>query len=166
MRYYGFGNYYLSSIQQGIQAAHVISDMFVKYLHLKSLHAEQSILTEWAENHKTIVLLNGGNAEQINSLYSKLSSIATQLFLPVCFFKEDQESLNNCITSVGIIVPSKYYEYNATLHKNKEKEFYSMLSEKDYVSFMEKGRTFLNDFSYTQVELDFIYLMRQYDLAR
>ena len=31
MRAYFFGNMYLSSIQQGIQAAHCLGEMFLKY---------------------------------------------------------------------------------------------------------------------------------------
>ena len=31
MRFYGFGNYYLSSLQQGLQAGHAAVDLHVKY---------------------------------------------------------------------------------------------------------------------------------------
>ena len=46
MRAYFWGNMYLSSIQQGIQAAHVVTEMFAKYVD-NEFRAERD-LREWA----------------------------------------------------------------------------------------------------------------------
>jgi peptidyl-tRNA hydrolase len=65
MRAYIFGNMYLSSIQQGIQAAHVITDMFVKH---KRANKKRKMLHDWATHDKTMVLLNGGTSQDLRYL--------------------------------------------------------------------------------------------------
>ena len=54
-RAYFLGNMYLSQIQQGIQAAHVTSELFSSYTD--ELSVESDILCKWAESHKTMILL-------------------------------------------------------------------------------------------------------------
>jgi hypothetical protein len=101
---------YLSSIQQGIQAAHVISDMFVKYDYHD---AEAEMLHDWATDHKTMILLNGGYSETLREL--------TQFFdnqenpYPWCAFNEGEDALDGALTSVGIVLPEKIYETTAYL---------------------------------------------------
>ena len=115
MRFYGFGNYYLSSLQQGLQAGHTISELFVKYTPKQSgmttggLH---SIYT-WARNHKTMVLLNGGNSKDLQNLYEFLESTCGQF--PFAKFHEDEQSLNCALTYVGIILPSYIYDTAAAI---------------------------------------------------
>ena len=58
MRAYFFGNLYMSSIQQGIQAAHAVADMFIKYSNENEPNYHP--LREWATDHKTMILLNAG----------------------------------------------------------------------------------------------------------
>lgn len=110
MRLYTFGNYYLSSIQQGIQAAHVIADIFVDPF----ITTEQgNILREWAQQHKTMVCLNGGNSMDLFELYHEIKGIAQALDLPCGIFREDEVSLNEAITCVGIVIPSHIYDFAA-----------------------------------------------------
>jgi len=67
MRAYFFGNMYLSSIQQGIQAAHVVTEMFTKYpIDHECIKFDD--LNDWANNHKTMILLNGGYGENLYDL--------------------------------------------------------------------------------------------------
>lgn len=113
-RAYFFGNMYLSSIQQGIQAAHVIGEMMVKYIpHRLGLIDEWNMdqtfqLISWANDHKTVVLLNAGYAEEI--------FILTQFFndhrnpYPWAGFQEEEAALGSAHTSAGIILPQKIYE--------------------------------------------------------
>lgn len=118
-RFYGFGNYYLSSLQQGLQSAHCISDMFLKYQKKK---AKKEIMYDWAKNHKTMVLLNGGNSlvlEQTFKFFKELKSYGMNL--PYQLFHEDEQSLNGALTYVGIVVPSEIYELAATLRANTSK---------------------------------------------
>lgn len=101
MRAYFFGNMYLSSIQQGIQSAHVVHQMFVS-------DPENEMLWEWATNHKTMVLLNGGFGENLHNFRHLFSSSANPY--PWAGFFEEPAALDGALTSVGIIVPEKVYE--------------------------------------------------------
>ncbi len=109
MRFYGFCHYYLSSIQQAIQAKHCGDDMFVKYRLPDSFNLASDRLWDWAANHKTLILLNGGNCEQLNATYDLFRTIGPELELPYGLFHEDAASLNNALTCVGIVVPEKIY---------------------------------------------------------
>lgn len=110
MRAYFFGNMYLSSIQQGIQAAHVISDMFVKYAY-DAVEAET--VREWATDHKTMILLNGGYSETLREL-KRFFDIDENPY-PWCAFNEGEDALDGALTSVGIILPEKIYNTTAYL---------------------------------------------------
>lgn len=113
MRAYFFGNMYLSSIQQGIQAAHVVGDIFVKCQGtVQMLNA-----LEWAENHKTMILLNAGYADEILSLEQLFSSKDNPY--PYAMFREEEASLNNAPTSIGIILPERIYNTAAAIRKDR-----------------------------------------------
>lgn len=127
MRAYFFGNMYLSSIQQGIQAGHVIGDMFVKYMPPHPEFNEASddqiklaAVREWALNHKTMILLNAGYGENIHSLNRLFSS--EQNMFPHAMFCEEKASLDGAATSVGIIVPDYIYIGAAQLRGNDEQD--------------------------------------------
>lgn len=109
-RGYFFALMQLSPIQAGIQAAHCVSEMTLEYNY---------IFDEWAQSHKTIILLNGGNHQDLNQLYDELKIITKTLIykiggannhLPVVKFTEDEQSLNNATTCVGIIIPNRVYD--------------------------------------------------------
>lgn len=111
MRAYFFGNMYFSSIQQGIQSAHCLAEMFTKY---KMNGAESTfptsqneILHEWARHHKTMILLNGGFADELRSLIEMFSSKENPL--PWAYFNESKEAVDNALTCVGIILPEAIY---------------------------------------------------------
>lgn len=107
-RAYFIGNMYLSSIQQGIQAAHVLQEMHNKYFFMSSGAAHA--LFEWGRNDKTIILLNGGYASALQELYENLlfwSFNGTEF--PVAKFHEEHDALNGALTSVGIILPESVY---------------------------------------------------------
>ena len=72
LRCYHFGNMYLSSIQQGIRAAHAQMAMFVKYDKAEAVHLDNideyaptvdeklfidstKMLYNWGENHQTMI---------------------------------------------------------------------------------------------------------------
>jgi len=118
MRLYTFTNFYLSSIQQGIQPLHVTSELFVKYpneLRTQSSVYPDAILQEWAKNHKTVVCLNGGNNADLNEIWVKLNSFGLTLNLPFAKFHEDEQSLGGVVTSMGIVVPTEIYEFASKL---------------------------------------------------
>lgn len=113
MRAYFIGNMYLSSIQQGIQALHCLEEMHVKYKPVVSDYecatsSEHRMLYEWGEDHKTVVLLNGGFSSSLLELYMFMES--EQNPYPFAKFHEGQDALDGALTCVGIILDDKIYE--------------------------------------------------------
>ena len=110
MRAYFFGNMYLSSIQQGIQAAHVVGELIVKYTPIPArIRSKQwGPLMEWASDHKTMVLLNAGYSEEIRNLVHFFETEDNPY--PWHFFKEGKDALDGALTCVGIILPERIYE--------------------------------------------------------
>ena len=111
MRAYYFGNMYLSSIQQGIQAAHATADMFVKYDENKA----SLMLHGWAAHHKTMILLNGGYSETIRGLLKFFEDNNNPY--PFAPFYEGEDALDGALTTIGIILPEKIY-VAASLSRN------------------------------------------------
>lgn len=115
MRAYFFGNMYLSSIQQGIQAAHAVHEMFIRYpeSHCVINRAngtppfDGDFLWDWAVDHKTMILLNGGYAETIQELVDFFKKSDNPY--PWADFHEEEASLNGALTTVGIVLPEKIY---------------------------------------------------------
>lgn len=109
-RFYGFGNYYLSSLQQGLQAGHCVSELFVQHVGEKN---KSDLVYDWATNHKTMVLLNGGNSGSLQELYDFFEQLKfSGMHLPFVKFHEDQVSLGGALTYVGIIVPEYIYNHD------------------------------------------------------
>lgn len=152
MRCYTFGNYYMSSIQQGIQAAHSTAELFVKYQDIGINYVndyEPTIqeyeyqdkvqdLYDWAENHKTMVCLNGGNLQGLKDIETLFQEIGNKL--PWASFYEDEESLGSILTNIAIVIPEYIYgtaakirsgEYNVSVTKiwDKDNQFVLELSK-------------------------------------
>lgn len=106
MRAYFFGNMYLSSIQQGIQALHATSEMFVKY-HGRDGNANETLM-DWAANHKTVCLMNGGFNSAIRELVNFFDNEENPF--PWAEFHEEEDSLDGALTCVGIVLPEKIYD--------------------------------------------------------
>lgn len=90
--------YNLSPIQQGIQAAHAI----VEY---QRLHNSRDY-SEWATNHKTILVKNGGTTGPNGSLQSILRFIQ-KTKTPYATFKEPD--INNALTAIAVLVDYNCY---------------------------------------------------------
>lgn len=101
LRLYSFVNYYLSDLQRGLQTAHLVSDLFSKY-KFKSCGGVL-ILGTWAHEHKTIMILNGGNCYGLSYIHDIIQEKNSGY--PFDFFTEDVASLNGALTCVGIIFP-------------------------------------------------------------
>lgn len=110
MRLYTFVNFYLSSIQQGIQTQHVDRELTNKYVYFSTPEtaSQQELLREWSINHKTTYVMNGGNHNMIRELYVFLKEVDGFGF-PYARFFEDEESLGSIITSVGIVLTENIY---------------------------------------------------------
>lgn len=104
MRCYHLCNFYLSSIQQGIQSAHSQMELFVKY-EIDSL--QKTSLVEWAKFHKTMIVLNGG---MLSDMVKSLEFLNTdENIYPWAPFNESEEALGGILTNIAIVLPEKIY---------------------------------------------------------
>lgn len=105
MRCYHLSNMYLSSIQHGVQSAHAQMELFVKY---KSPGKKNSFLFDWAENHKTMIVLNGGYLSSMNEALEFFSQPDNPY--PFVQFYESDEALGGILTNIAIVLPEKIYK--------------------------------------------------------
>jgi len=121
MRLYSLTNYYLSSMQKGIQTAHLVSELShmdrVNALG-RGKHSPSAQFRKWADHHKTIVVLNGGNSASLRKYHRSLlalNEITLDDQFPVVHFQEDSDSLDGAWTAVGVILPASVYEHRELL---------------------------------------------------
>lgn len=128
-RAYFVNNMYLSSIQNGIQAGHVIHELFRKYMNNSSydkvVPSREEQLYDWADNHKTMIVLNGGMTEHMVDFLA----LVEKTTLPHATFFEP--GIGNALTSIGIIVPERMYKYDEVIDILEDKELSS--SEKQFL---------------------------------
>lgn len=129
MRAYFFGNTYMSSIQQGIQSAHTVVEMFNKYT--PSFNGDPcyafNLLDNWAREHKTMILLNGGYSSSIRELAKFFDSSDNPY--PWATFCEGEDALDGALTCAGIILPERIYELAALIRQNQQNVFEKILFE-------------------------------------
>lgn len=105
LRFYAFANFYLSSIQQGIQTGHAAVDIVRKYTKTEydplDPACPRQMVEDWADNFKTFITLNGGNHTGIQ----KALELASNSGYPFVAFHEDEDSLAGLMTSVGVVLP-------------------------------------------------------------
>lgn len=169
MRLYTFINFYLSSIQQGIQTAHITHELFTKYA--VSSGGQVLLLNDWAHDHKTIITLNGGNNESLNDLHNFICDADHENPYPFTAFHEDQASLGGIMTGVGIVLPEKIY-VAAEMIRNKKWEFAIRPAHNgSYYSVHDKSDGGLgyighSSHSYSSFEVELIDKMNACPLAR
>jgi hypothetical protein len=100
LRLYSFVNYYLSDLQRGLQTAHLVSEIFTKYIFCNDDIA--TVLDKWACEDKTIIILNGGNCEELSYKFNIINKVRGY---PYAMFCEDMNSLYGALTCVGLIFP-------------------------------------------------------------
>lgn len=122
LRIFHFGHFMLSSIQQGIQAAHAQTEMAVAYLgggvvsELGGGRAEINMYREWAEEHKTIVCKNGGNSEALARIHDTI--FREDATFPRSSFDESEDALNGTLTNVAIVLPERIFKIGVKVIKN------------------------------------------------
>lgn len=80
-------------------------------------------LYHWADKHKTVVLLNGGNSASLRAIHACLTKFENSgMPFPYAKFHEDAQSLDNTLTAVGIVLPSFIYENAAKLRNSIDKD--------------------------------------------
>jgi hypothetical protein len=106
-RLYSFTNMYLSDIQKGIQTAHLVQEINLKYaLTSENRYNQDSLFRSWSLFEQTIIVLNGGNQENLTIIFDLFSNARNHY--PFSSFKEDEKSLNGALTAVGIILPENF----------------------------------------------------------
>jgi hypothetical protein len=145
-RLYTFINFYLSSIQQGIQTAHIVSEMMSKDL----TDNQYDSLNQWATKDKTIIVLNGGTSFDLRQDYITVLHACEQLgdecYLPHAFFTEDHNALgawdNGVVTGWGIIVPQFMWDAKLVVPEYKQVGVYGL-------SVNDIQKTYPEHYSYT-----------------
>lgn len=109
---YSFTHSYLSDIQKGIQTAHLVSELYLKYLAGKDLRrsfdSEDVVakVDNWMKSpNPTIVAYKAGNSGSLRNIFGFLKD---NFDYPFVEFTEGEDSLNNSITAVGIILPWQF----------------------------------------------------------
>jgi len=112
LRMYGLVNYQLTGIQQGIQFLHGV----VEYGQMANEKGGDILeqYNEWADIHKTVILLNGGttnlNSEKPGTLNQHLQTLKEKGVFCASFHEPD---LGNQLTGVVFLVDERVF--------NKEK---------------------------------------------
>lgn len=105
LRCYAFVNLALSSIQKGVQCAHAVADLHIKY----SSGTPFELVMDWSQNHKTLIILNSGFHAGLKSSYDTFSILCESLHLPHTIFYEDIDTMNGMATSFAGIIPESLY---------------------------------------------------------
>lgn len=87
----------LSPIQAGVQAAHAVAELLVK-------HPEDSLSLKWAMDHKTLIILNGGNTQNLKELEKHCSDPSVDKF-EWASFRESEDFADGLLTAVAVVVP-------------------------------------------------------------
>lgn len=170
MRAYFFGNMYLSSIQQGIQGAHVLGEMYTKYLPINLSTnseavftvSEQAVtLTDWARNHKTMIFLNAGYSEEIRELLKLF--VSPKNSYPWAEFNESTEALDGTLTCIGIILPERIYGAAAFIRKNGEDNLEMIRKFGGIAIENDNGSAIVN---FTKWEYELLKKLNTYGMAK
>ena len=96
---YFFVMYNLSGIQKGIQAGHAV----VEYSRLADKYRDYYAYFDFADNHKTFILLDGGGSVDMQSRLLELDDLS----IPNATFYEPD--LNNSLSAIAFILPEEIY---------------------------------------------------------
>ena len=124
-RCYHFGNFYLSSIQQGIQAAHAQMELFNKYTpnlgndNMIDDVPQIDMLFTWSNYHKTMICLNGGMNIDLITIHDTLETDINPY--PWSRFIEHTDALNGLLTNVVIVLPEFIF---GTAEKIRSRSYY------------------------------------------
>ena len=179
-RAYFFNNMYLSSIQQGIQAAHAVTEMAMKYypdLNGETDEADE-MFYDWATTHKTMILLNGGYAENLHDLYNFIQTGNANAPIetidngacpfPYAKFHESDAAMDGMLTSVGIVLPAKIYEGVQAMHKIKRlrrDDTARLMWDTQCILTVDLGNDSPQDIEYTKFEVALMERLGTFRLA-
>ena len=111
LRLYTFVNFYLSSIQQGIQSAHVATSLTSKYRGKRN--AASKLLQQYEDDGITLICLNGGAAIDVHLSYETYNrAFGAKSVYPFAKFEEEPGAIHphsKAITAWGIVLPESVY---------------------------------------------------------
>ena len=170
MRAYFFNNMYLSSIQQGIQAAHAVTEMAVRYQRCgDGFTPAGTMFYQWAEHHKTMILLNGGYASNLQDLYDFIhAGLVNEKSYPYAKFHESEDAMGGMLTSVGVVLPEKIYkgaEAVRGIKRLRRDDSRRMAWDIQQVLAVEID-DILQDVDYTNFEVELMERLGKFGLAR
>jgi len=153
LRLYTFTHFMLSPIQQGIQPGHALGDLMLEGALGDSNGSE--MLYDWAENHKTMICLNGGNSKSLKEHYSFIDSKDNPF--PYCKFHEDEDSMEGIMTSIAIVLPARIFNTAGLLRGRVMPEgvtyTHDKLLDEHRFAFTEDGVVSVDTFTPWEFEL-------------
>jgi hypothetical protein len=166
MRFYSFVNFYLSSIQQGIQTAHLVHEMYNEYNTRDDCTPQGAMLDDWSRGHKTIMTMNGGNNAALQEFYTFLS--CDNGVYPFIKFHEDEQSLGGVLTGVAIVLPEVIYETAARIRAREVAFVELAVGGKALLDLTNPNNTFMFEtmHSFTPFEIELIERLNTYGLAK
>lgn len=141
LRLYSFVNFYLSSIQQGIQTGHAAVDLVRKYtangnpLRTDITEERVALVEEWADSWKTFITLNGGNASGIAEATNTISKSG----FPWVSFREDEESLGRLQTCVAVVLPDYIFAAQRKQSADRMTEYFEFEDEDGALHMFMEG---------------------------
>lgn len=96
----------LSPIQNHVQRSHALVELFVKYRNRKDELGEAAteVLNEWARDHKTIVIRDGGISKNMHTILEILQIVCPVVSSPYAFFSESNDFMEGLLTSVAFVL--------------------------------------------------------------
>lgn len=159
-RLYTFGNFYMSSIQQGIQALHSTTELFLKYSPLDDIQGAD--LYEWADSHKTVICLNGGM--DVNLQETKMLFAQPENPYAWSYFNEAQDAMGGMLTNLAIVLPNTIYETASNLRSKK----WILINNTIYNNYNMNGKGYPNQevLKVTNFDIKLINVLNNSSLAR
>ena len=141
LRLYSFQNFYLEGIHAGIQTAHSIAEM-----SLQTYEQKHKQYRDWALDHKTIVILNGGREKDLYDFMDFLESDDNTFIWD--YFREGKDDLNEALTNVSIIIPDRIFNYKKNMPTRFTRPWYQLWTKTespDYIRYVRKFNSFERD---------------------
>lgn len=108
---YVWVNSKLSSLQKGLQSAHVVHELVAEYLlDPDAGQPEREELTNWVRRGKIVVVLEGGSHGELSEMVDFFGEMPEDDDYPFGYFIEDD--LNEAITAVGIVLDAEWDREN------------------------------------------------------
>lgn len=129
LRLYAFCNFYINSIGQGIQTAHVVGRM-AKFYRKRNSDAA-NLFWQWLEegcNNETIIVCNGGMGADISESYNKHENTLTKLGIPSQIFYEEPRAFGTkepTPTCWACVLPEEVYGARAYPDDLGNQRFYN-----------------------------------------